>query len=700
MKKTRISIIVLAGLLIFGGCVKENLEAPAVRTVEAGSIDYDAPAFMAQAPVSDGTRTSIGTDKKITWTADDRISVFSASTTKLQYTFTGNTGDAAGTFNKIAGDYPEGASLSANYAVYPYSASNTINDEGVISVTLPSTQSYSQKSFGAGANIMTAVTSSSSSHNLQFKNAGGYFVVKLYGDATVERIVLTSTAGEKLSGGADIAFNAEGTPSLTMHTDASTSVTLDCGGVKLSNDASKPTDFWFVLPPTAISQGFEIQVVCSGSSFAHHITTSGSIRRNGIISSNSICVRTTPGAVVGLIKDPQIIDSDVILSLVGDKIEGLDIPDWLMEAAIGIINKNGDIKLYRVNYTTTDVDGNIVVASGMIAYPTSIPKTSYNPFSWDTSTAYDKIISVQHYTCDIEGETPSRLDAPVEMMVALKEGDNVVVLADYLGYGTSKTGDLQHPYIHNKLTGSACADLIEAAKDYVAKQGLTPGKNWKIDLIGYSQGGAATISTLLELERRNFTNIGDVYAGGGPHDLSVFLKRFLDSPDTPFRRTGFVAYLMRGLIYGERLDVDVHNIFAERVFTSGAYDKFSKLGVGSWSGLLGTNIRNLLHPDFFETDYNGNEDIKKFMEAVDRNSLVNFKPKNASKIVLYHSPNDDTVLYDCSVKAAEAWGCPLNDLEKTSHDDAGIEFYAKWFGSVHIPIIGDINVWDVAKDYL
>ena len=694
MKKTRISIIVLAGLLIFGGCVKENLEAPAVRTVEAGSIDYDAPAFMAQAPVSDGTRTSIGTDKKITWTADDRISVFSASTTNLQYTFTGNTGDATGTFNKIAGDYPEGASLSANYAVYPYSASNTINDDGVITVTLPSTQSYSAKSFGAGANIMTAVTSSTSDRSLKFKNAGGYFVVKLYGDATVESIVLTSTAGEKLSGGADIAFNAEGIPSLTMHPNASSSVTLDCGGVKLSDSSSKPTEFWFVLPPTTISQGFEIQVVCSGSSFAHHITTSGSIRRNGIISSNSICVRTTPGAVVGSIKD-QIIDSDVILSLVGDKLEGLDIPDWLMTVAISIINRNGDIKLHRVNYTTTDVDGNIVVASGMIAYPTSIPATSWK----DRSTTYDKIISVQHYTCDID-EAPSKLDAPVEMMVALKEGNNVVVLADYLGYGSSMTGDRQHPYIHNKLTGTACADLIEAAQDYVERQGLTKADNWKIDLIGYSQGGAATISTLLELEDRKYKNIGEVYAGGGPHDLGVFLNTFLSDPDTPFNRTGFVAYLMRGLIYGERLDVDVHNIFAERVFTSGVFDRFSKDGVGSWSDKLGKNLRNLLHPDFFEKDYNGNEDIKKFMEAVDRNSLVNFKPENASKIILYHSPSDDTVLYDCSVNAAAKWGCTLNDLEKTSHDDAGIEFYAKWFGSVHIPIIGDINVWEVAKDYL
>lgn len=697
MKKTRISIIVLAGLLIFGGCVKENLEAPAVRTVEAGSIDYDAPAFMAQAPVSDGTRTSIGTDKKITWTADDRISVFSASTTNLQYTFTGNTGDATGTFNKIAGDYPEGASLSANYAVYPYSVSNTINDDGVITVTLPSTQSYSTKSFGAGANIMTAVTSSTSNRNLQFKNAGGYFVVKLYGDATVESIVLTSTAGEKLSGGADIAFSAEGTPSLTMHTDASTSVTLDCGGVKLSNDASKPTDFWFVLPPTAISQGFEIQVVCSGSSFAHHITTSGSIRRNGIISSSPICVRTTPGAYLGLIPGTTVetIDTDRLVEIAESMVDDISQYETLLNIGLTIAKFgaiNNDIMLSRVEYTTTDVDGNIVVASGMIAYPKSIPEINLT----DWSNTYDKIISVQHYTCNITDETPSRLEAPLEMLiVSLKKGNNVVVLADYLGYGSSKTGDLQHPYIHNKLTGTACADLIKAAQAYVASKELKPASKWKIDLIGYSQGGAATISTLLELEKRGYTNIGDIYAGGGPHDMSGFLKLFLESPDTPFRRTGFIAYLMRGLIYGERLDVDVHNIFAERVFTSGAYDKFSKLGVGSWSNMLGNNLRNLLHPDFFEKDYNGNEDIKKFMEAVERNSLVNFKPMNASKIILYHSPSDDTVLYDCSVQAKAKWGCTLYDLESAAHDDAGIEFYAKWLGKIY-----GIDIWETAKGYL
>lgn len=693
MKKTRISILVLAGLLILGGCVKENFEVPAVRTVEAGSIDYDAPAFTAQAPGSDETRTSIGTDKKITWTADDRISVFSASTTNFQYTFTGNTGDAAGTFNKIAASYPEGASLSTNYAVYPYSASNTINDEGVISVTLTSTQSYSQKSFGAGTNIMTAVTSSTSDRSLKFKNAGGYFVVKLYGDATVESIVLTSTAGEKLSGGADIAFSAEGTPSLTMHPNASSSVTLDCGGVKLSDSSSKPTEFWFVLPPTTISQGFEIQVVCSGSSFAHHITTSGSIRRNGIISSSPICVRTTPGAYIGLTGEQEIWNEDKILTLANDLVDNLSDYESLINTALstaktlGIIERS-DIKLSRIRYTTTDRDNNIVVASGVVAYPVNV----ITPILWwenvEKKTSYSKIVSMQHVTWGIN-ETPSET-IPYEAAIAFKSGNEVVVMADYLGYGASRTGDLQHPYIHNELTGTTCADLIEAAQDFMTKEGLTRANNWTIDLIGYSQGGAATISTLLELEDRGYSNIGEVRAGGSPLDLKAFMNKFIDNPEVTFNRTGFIAYFIRGLVYGEKLDVDFHNIFAERVFTSGAFKKFStNADVSSWHSFLGTDIRNVLHPDFFAPDYNGNADIIKIVESMERNSLYHYKPKNASKIKLYHSPNDDTVIYDCSKNAADAWGIKLNNLEKESHDNAAAEFYGKYLNE---------TIWSLVKN--
>lgn len=697
MKKNRIYVIALAALMILGGCAKEEFEAPVSVKKETGAIDFTAQSFNASIATADETRTYIGEDNKIYWTKDDRVSVFCSSTDNLQYTFTGETGSRTGILHKIVSGASAGTELDRNYAFYPYDASNSISGEGVMTVNVPATQTYSEDTFGAGANLMAAVTTGTGDYDLQFKNAGGYLVIQLYGEATVRKLVLTSTAGEKLSGKADIAFDNTGAPVLTMHSDASSSITLDCGdGVKLGKSVDKATEFWFVLPPVTFSQGFSLQVVCDEGSFAKQKSTAGTIHRNGIVTVSPFSVSTRAGKFIGLSCAPEIFDAQKIVTLLGDQIQDFGLSEGVLELLINILNKNGDIKISRVIYTTNDPKGNVVEASGLVAFPTSLPETGLI----DRSTTYDKITSVQHYTCNID-EAPSVLDLPVEMLVSMKAGNDVVVLSDYVGYGVSRTGDLQHPYIHNKLTGAACADLIEAAQDYVAQEGLTRAKDWEIELMGYSQGGAATISTLLELEARGYENIGKVYAGGGPHDLIGFMDKFIKNPETPFRRTGFIAYLIRGLVYGDRLDVDFHNVFNEYVFTSGAFDKFSTLGVDDWSGILGTDIRNLLHADFFaaDNDYNGNEDVKKVIESVNRNSVINYNLKNASHVTLYHSPSDDTVLYDCSKNASAKWGCPLVNLDSKAHDDAGIEFFCRYFDTIWVGII-PINVWDVVKGFL
>lgn len=696
MRKNSIKFIVLAGLLILGSCAKESIEVPDIRTPEAGSIDFKAPSFTAAVPSSDETRTSIGTDKKISWTNDDRVSVFNATTENLQYTFTGTTGSRTGTLQKIAAAASAGTALDRNYAVYPYSVDNSISSDGVMTVTLPEVQSYSDRSFGAGANIMAAVTSGTSDYNFSFKNAGGYLVVQLYGDATVKKLILTSTAGEQLSGKADIAFDNTGAPVLTMHDDASTSITLDCGeGVKLGKSSDKATEFWFVLPPVTFSQGFNLQVVCNEGTFSKQKNTPGTIHTNGIVTVSPFKVSTGAGEYIGLLDEQETWDIDKILKFAegySDKVKDYEGIIKLALGMAGTIIETGDISLSRIIYTTTDPDGNIVEASGLVAYPKSIPYTSL----LDWSTTYDKIVSVQHATCGID-ESPSMEEVPREILPILKKGNDVVVLAYYLGYGISKTGDLQHPYIHNKLTGSACADLIEAAQEFVADEGLTRSKNYQIELLGYSQGGAATISTLLELENRDNLkdHIGNVYAGGGPYDLNAFLSKFLE--DKKYNSRAYLAYLVRGIVYGDRLDVDFHNLFAPEVFegANSAFKQFSTNdNVGDWNSYLSNDLTKVLHSDFFVPGYNGNEDIIEFVDALEANSCTSFTPDNVNKIKLYHSPADKTVLYQCTTNAASVWGIKSEnviDLEKEDHTDAGIEFFIKYINE---------GLWYLAKDLI
>lgn len=159
------------------------------------------------------------------------------------------------------------------------------------------------------------------------------------------------------------------------------------------------------------------------------------------------------------------------------------------------------IEIAKIKYTTTNQNGDIVEASGVITYPSDMSE-------------YNHILSIQHGTMDINAG-PSDQMFPIEAAPVFC--GEMVVMADYLGYGISKTGDLKHTYMHLKTTGSACADMIQAARQYLKTKSNLKCTTDSLRLIGYSQGGQATVATLFELQRRNLADqISLVWSGAGP----------------------------------------------------------------------------------------------------------------------------------------------------------------------------------------
>ena len=269
----------------------------ALVLIACAKSDEDMVAVPATAPETiyasfeePTTRTYVEQDKYLRWHAEDEISFFS-TTYNLQYRFQGNTGDNNGSFTKITTDLVTGNALANNYAVYPYAASTAISDEGVISVTLPATQTYAENSFGRGANTMVAATNGTMDNVLRFKNAGGYLKLQLYGtDVTVKSVALQGNKGEKIAGEATITAAYGNDPVVTMADTATDVVTIDCGeGVTLSNDATTPTTFWFVLPETTFAEGFTVTVTdTEGGTFVKSTSNSFTIDRNMIQPMKSL----------------------------------------------------------------------------------------------------------------------------------------------------------------------------------------------------------------------------------------------------------------------------------------------------------------------------------------------------------------------------------------------------------------------------
>ena len=327
-----------------------------------------------------------------------------------------------------------------------------------------------------------------------------------------------------------------------------------------------------------------------------------------------------------------------------------------------------DVEVAAIEYTTTGADGSPITASGVIAMPQG-------------TTSYDHLVSIQHGTLNME-EAPSQQLFYYEMLPVIR--GHIIVMADYIGYGSSQTPDRQHPYLHNQLTGTTCADMIKAAREYLQQKSLTETSD-AVELMGYSQGGQASMATLLELEKRGLAeSVRAVYAGGGPYDLESILQTFLSYQDNPmpYARTGYAPYLIRGMVYGEQLSVSDENLYAPAVIEEGLNEMFSTQPLSEWHEALGTDITQVIHPDFFAAPaFNGNADVVAVIEALRKNSLINSSVPPQVPVYLYHSPQDDFVPYSNAVNAHNLWSSStLTDLSMPGHVLGGVEFMLRYMG--------------------
>ena len=245
------------------------------------------PDLTASFADEEATRTYIEEGKYLRWNEDDRLTIFFGNTLNRQYKFNGATGDNSGTFSLVAdGILGTGNAFDRIYALYPYNADVRISDEGVISLTLPTTQTCAENSFGVGANTMVAVTENLDDTFLSFKNTCGYLKLKLYNaeGATLKSIEVKGNNGERLAGTATVTINYGEAPTLTMAESATDAITLDCGeGVALGRTAEEATELWVVLPATTFAEGLTITATdAEGKVFKKSTTKEVVIERNAI----------------------------------------------------------------------------------------------------------------------------------------------------------------------------------------------------------------------------------------------------------------------------------------------------------------------------------------------------------------------------------------------------------------------------------
>jgi uncharacterized protein (TIGR02145 family) len=258
---------------------------------------------------------------RVLWDADDHVSIFNKYTYNQEYRFTGKTGDNSGSFKIVPNDdFITGNELNLVYAVYPYQESTSIDNDGVLTVTLPAVQTYREASFGRGANTMVSCTTN---NQLLFKNLGGYLCLKLYGDGvSVSSISIKGNKNESLAGEARVVATPDDNPTLDFLGTATDAITLEMEEpVTLGASASEAISFWMVIPPVTFEEGFTITVTDqNGGVFTKSTTKSFSISRNTLsrmsalqVTINSVVDPTEmPLAVIAGCEDGTVVKTTAV----------------------------------------------------------------------------------------------------------------------------------------------------------------------------------------------------------------------------------------------------------------------------------------------------------------------------------------------------------------------------------------------------
>ncbi len=189
-----------------------------------------------------------------------------------------------------------------------------------------------------------------------------------------------------------------------------------------------------------------------------------------------------------------------------------------------------DVDVYKIVYKTP-FQGETIEASGLVCIPSCEGETF-------------PVISFQNGTNTAHAEAPTEdyLGILFRYLESSASMGYIVIIPDYIGFGSSN--EYLHPYLHKQSTVTSVENIILATGEMIDKE--ESGVEWNNDvyLMGYSQGGWATMCThkyLVEQNEQEFV-LKASSCGAGPYDLNM-VEDFMLSEVT-YEQPVYMAYTM------------------------------------------------------------------------------------------------------------------------------------------------------------
>jgi alpha-beta hydrolase superfamily lysophospholipase len=330
---------------------------------------------------------------------------------------------------------------------------------------------------------------------------------------------------------------------------------------------------------------------------------------------------------------PQPAEPALSKVLVSSKLLGEYSPAQLARRVQGVplvaALAHYSIKVYCLTYTTRNVDGAAITASGALLVPVAV--------------AALPVISYQHGTIvpASESQAPSYYNSGSELWSAvsvLAATGYVVSAPDYIGYGASK--NLPHPYEHGATLASASADMLLAAREFCQQQHIR--LNQKNFLLGYSEGGYATMALHKLLEEKYAAQLPVTASapGAGAYHKTAFARYIL----TTAKPLNFLS------TYVWVLDTYNRIYGLKRPYAYYFQEPYATRLTANPRGPVPALAGQLFAPGFRQAVLDNSD--AALLAAFRANDLYDWKPK--APLALFHGTADDYVPFFNSQDAYDA----------------------------------------------
>ena len=286
---------------------------------------------------------------------------------------------------------------------------------------------------------------------------------------------------------------------------------------------------------------------------------------------------------------------------------------------------------FKITYETVDKDNNPHIATGVLSYPRvdwpNIPNQAF------------PLISYQHGTTVERSAVSSQQD--IWILPAFLSGSGYVyVEPDYLGLGESEG---MHPYQIKEPYGTCVVDLLRAAKIYDL-QNDDFMLNEQLFLVGYSEGGYATMAThqIIERDYLDEFSITASFPMAGAYSMSEIMVDVMlafESYGEPF----YFPYVLFSYIDSYPEIGSINNyVLDEYLFLENMFDGYHSSA--EINNAMPSIPATIMIPDSvtsFQTNYNHPLKI-----ALRNNDLWDWAPQ--SPMYILHGMADELVPYENS----------------------------------------------------